>query len=335
MRELSLFDDSNPRRGSGEHGAMRFSFEDASSFGEIYLVNLPARTFGSGLFLQDSLPRIYGFETTSTGAFFMKQSAIKPLRLAAFAAAFVLAACAAPVAFADLDWDLGRDYSTTANPNGDWTYGVYLDDSYSFPFYAWVSHQSWQGTANFQYWGNPGDDLGAGAIFDNPTETLFASGDHWMRPGDVALYPAGIGDAYAPAIRWTASADMTVSIDALFTGHANATTDVHILLNGDMLNGAPPAFTGTHLFDGIIDGNYGCPEAGIPQTGASPSQAYAGTIDVHAGDTIDFVVGYGSDLWYASDMTGVSAKITQVPEPGALIVLATGLLGLLVWRKRK
>jgi hypothetical protein len=269
---------------------------------------------------------------------FMKRLCSRSKFIAPLIAAFALMACTASMSFADVDWDVAGDFSSTANPNGAWTYGVYLEDAFNEsigPWYAWVSYQNWAGLPNLAKWGNPGEDLTAGAVFYNPGSGDHIGGTQWLRPGEVALFPAALGGGYAPVVRWTAPADMTVSIDALFTGHDEATSDVHVLLNGDMFDGAPPTFTGTHLFDGVVDGNYGYEAASIPQTGTSPSQAYTGTISVVAGDTIDFVVGYGPNLFYGGDMTGVSAKITQVPEPGTFAALATGLLGLLVWRRRK
>jgi hypothetical protein len=250
-------------------------------------------------------------------------------------AALAIAACMASVSFADMDWDLARDYSTTANPNGDWSYGVYLEDAYGFSIYNWVSHQDYAGNPDLTYWGNPGDDsLTVGAIFDNPSTTnIFSGYGLWLRPGEVMFHPAAYDASYCPFIRWTAPADMDISIDAEFTGHADsATTDVLVLLNGDMNDGS--VYVGTPLFDGYVQGNAGCSELGIAQSGATPVQSYQGTISVHAGDYIDFFANAGGN-GYGGDPTGVSAKITQVPEPGTWIVLATGLIGLLVWRKRK
>ena len=116
------------------------------------------------------------------------------------------------------------------------------------------------------------------------------------------------------------------SLSAGLSGHDSASAGVHVLLNGDMSNGA--VLTGTHLFDGIIDGNIGCPALGIAQSGTAPSQTYTGVVTLAAGQYIDFTVD--PQGWYAGDMTGLAATITTVPEPTSLSLLGCALAGMLV-----
>jgi hypothetical protein len=55
-----------------------------------------------------------------------------------------------------------------------------------------------------------------------------------------------------------------------------------------------------------------------------------------AGEYIDFWSSYGSNLSYApDDQVGLEACITEIPEPGTLVVLATGMVCLLFLRKPK
>jgi hypothetical protein len=131
---------------------------------------------------------------------------------------------------------------------------------------------------------------------------------------------------------------MTVKVDALFTGQDTTNSaNVHVLLNGDGNNGR--VFTGTHLYDGTLDGNIGNAALGIAQSGTAPSLSYSSgenDILVHAGDHIDFTIDSGSAGWN-KDMTGLAVTITQTPEPATMAMLVSGLVGLLAyaWRKRK
>lgn len=253
----------------------------------------------------------------------------------ALATAFGLAA----PALAAPDWVLDRDFSKVSNPTGAWTYGVYLEDYYDtngYPdgWYTWPGYQDFPGTGGaIGYYGNPNGDLGAGAVFYTNSDSPLGGPVQWWAPRKVMLHPAGAGHAYAPVIRWTAPTDMQISIDALFFGCEETTSDVHILLNGNMYDG--PSYTGTHLLDANIIGNYGYAPLGVAATNPDTNHAaYNGVINVMAGDKLDFVCGYGGN-GYAGDLTGLDITITQVPEPVTLLALSTTLVGLAGFRRRK
>ena len=87
----------------------------------------------------------------------------------------------------------------------------------------------------------------------------------------------------------------------LVTGATTATTDVHVILNGM-----------TELFvDAINPGNLS-------------AAYYSGSIELKAGDTIDFLVGDGGN-GYGNDSTGIMAAITYVPEPSTSTLALIGL----------
>jgi hypothetical protein len=63
------------------------------------------------------------------------------------------------------------------------------------------------------------------------------------------------------------------------------------------------------LFSGTMNGYYG--EDKAPPSAATPAATpFSFTTSVRAGDTIEFVVGYGSNANHAYDSTGLSATIT-------------------------
>jgi hypothetical protein len=257
---------------------------------------------------------------------------MRKLLLLLFIALAILAS-AASVSVAEM-WTLSGDMSSMVpNPNGAWTYGVYLDDSLTPPyppFYIWPEDRVWAGIDQLHYYGND-SDLNCGAIFHNPTDTPFQGGTQWLLPGDVCIF-TGYLPSYCSAIRWTAPADMTVSVDAVFAGHDEVTADVHVLLDGDMLGSGD--FTGTHLLDGVINGNIGCPSLGIAASGTSPSQTYTDTLILTAGQYIDFIV-YAPDSNIDNDMTGLAVTITTVPEPTSIVLLTSALLGLAAVASRR
>ena len=105
------------------------------------------------------------------------------------------------------------------------------------------------------------------------------------QPRQLAFHPGPSGEF--SVIRWTAPTTATVSIAGSFTGTdcCATTTDVHVLRNG------------VSLFDNSVNG-----------FGATVS--FSATVSIQAGDTIDFIVGFGSDGNFFNDSTGLDAVIS-------------------------
>jgi hypothetical protein len=126
----------------------------------------------------------------------------------------------------------------------------------------------------------------------------------------VNLHPGSSGQ-YAVA-KWIAPASGIYDISGSFRGNdtGHTTTDVHVLVNG------------TSLFDGAIS-SY-----------AQLTPFSLSGISLVSGGTVSFAVGYGSNLTYFNDSTGLAAQIAAVPEPETWAMMLAGL-SLLGWMSRR
>ncbi|HKU20197.1 MAG TPA: PEP-CTERM sorting domain-containing protein [Terriglobales bacterium] len=203
------------------------------------------------------------------------------------------------------------DFSASSNPNGNWSYGYTATLGGTFiPFT--VSGVGCGGTIDL--WTT---SSGYPVVDHNSSGTTQTCSGTVSVPTDVlGMHPDNSGgDA---VVRWTAPISGTYSIQGMFEGLDfvyPTTTDVHILLDSS-----------TSLFSGNI-ASFEVP------LNFSFSQALT------AGDTIDFVVGFGADGNYFGDSTGLAGTIptesAAVPEPSTLLLLAGGVLGLLGTRRRR
>jgi hypothetical protein len=122
------------------------------------------------------------------------------------------------------------------------------------------------------------------------------------------MHPGANGE-YS-VLRFTALNDGQYTVDADFWNDDSTSTDLHIMADG------------VQKFSGVI------------QTSSNIKTAsWDGTVTLTAGDFIDFMVGKGSNTWN-NDSTGISAVISytapaappsNVPEPGSLLLLGSGL----------
>jgi hypothetical protein len=205
-------------------------------------------------------------------------------------------------------YDVASDFSLASNPNGVWTYGSETTLGGALTFYTSAST-----TAGLDLWGNPSTFAGAG---HNPTAGPTGGG------GSSCSVPAG-DDLFGPGVdgsfsvyRFTAPAVGMFDIEASFFGgdfSGPTTSDVHVLLNG------------VSLFSDNING-----------FGPSSAKNYSGIRTFNVGDTVDFIVGIGTDGTFNFDSTGLTATLSSVsaaPEPATLALMGAPLL--VLWRLRR
>jgi PEP-CTERM motif len=222
-------------------------------------------------------------------------------------------------ASAAIIYSAAGDFSITSNPNGVWSYGT-TGTTLTGPLTLYTNTKSgiggiptWIGWEGIQQQYGDGFPL----VGKNTGTTTVGSAALTLLPGELAVHPAPDG-AYA-VVRFAAPTSDVFLLNAVFEGRETAgasgtNTDVHVLLNG------------VALFNGAVIG-----------FGPLSDQSFATTLNLSAGDRVDFSVGFGSDRSFLGDTTGLDATLTAVPEPSSLVLFSgLGLMGLVMgWRRRK
>lgn len=193
-------------------------------------------------------------------------------------------------------YDAVADFSTAGNPNGAWSYG-YRQGSVTDPFQLDTVVGNFSGfgpTWQPAVTARPVIGLHTGAFYDTAGTTLF------FHPGVPGSEPV-LAD-----LRWTNPAAATVDLNATFFAGDSGHVDISIYHNSTLV------FSVTDTLN----------PATVTQT-----------LSMGAGDTLDFIVGTGSD-GANSDTTPFIATINTSPVPEPFSVAALGL-GLVVLARRR
>ncbi len=185
------------------------------------------------------------------------------------------------------------DFSASSNPNGVWTYGSTPTLGGAFtPFTTQGTNGALAG------WVGPTQ----ASLVQNVTSSPFSAASADWFPGEMNLHPGS--DGAASVLRFRAPATTLYDVSAVFYGidAYPTSTDVHVLING------------VSVFDALVNS----------YRGAGQSHTHT-NLALAADDTVDFVVGWGANGSYYYDATGLSVTITQVPEPGTLLLVLSGL----------
>jgi hypothetical protein len=207
-------------------------------------------------------------------------------------------------------YDATADFSIASNPNGAWSYGVTTSLGSPLSLYTLTSTDQY-GNPSFESWYSAEDGHGNPAVVKNTSSSIQQGAGANLYGGELALHPGPLGE-YS-VVRWVAPSAGSIDLSALFQGRDNGigtTTDVHIL------------YDNVQLFSAEATG-FGSPSI----------EGFSGSIDVRAGDTIDFAVGYGSNHNYLNDTTGLDAQVVftaSVPEPSTFLLAIVGLACLTV-----
>ncbi len=200
-------------------------------------------------------------------------------------------ATAGSVSCATATYDAVRDFSSTSNPNGTWSYGWEATLGGAFTLFAsertvYQGLDTWEGPEGMFEFNFPLVSFNhTGAILN------YASGVS-QPPNMLNLTPSYSGKF--SVVRWTAPTTGAFSVAGLFQGidTRNTTTDVHIRQNGTIA-----------LFDGNIN--------------AFGDQAPFNLVrNLAAGETLDFAVGIGSNGTFYNDQTGLAVTITAMDATG-------------------
>jgi hypothetical protein len=198
-----------------------------------------------------------------------------------------------------LTWNAATDFSiSNGNPNGAWSYGG-LANLHTSTFQAFTAFNS-LANGSCPEWYVAADGR---VIWKNTT----ASSAYGVAPGQLSLQP---GSNQQPSVvRWTAP---------------NTIGSTSVDVQGQFY----PGDTGTMLVGIFVNG---IGSDNVPRWSANNSGSFDFTVPVGPGNTIDFAV-YGG---YAFGNTPLSATITTIPEPSAIILLTTGLFGTLLYARRR
>ncbi len=210
-----------------------------------------------------------------------------------------------------------NDFSSTSNPNGVWSYGTTGTTLTGALTVHTGTVSAISGIPNWNGW------TGAVPMFGNnyPFTAKYSGAtpgtetDVVVLPGMLTQHPASNG-AYS-VVRFTAPTTDAYQLSAVFEGREfqgqgpGTNADVHVLRNG------------VALFSGVVIG-----------FGAPSDQPFATSLNLIAGDQIDFSVGFGPNGTFLGDTLSLQATFTTVPEPGTESLLAVGLVGWLMLKRR-
>jgi hypothetical protein len=239
---------------------------------------------------------------------------------------------------AQADWVLDNSWSTTDNSSGPgkFAHGFLFGPEGTFNAFTKYNDNAGFGAAvRWDASDQPGQDTDTrGNCVRNSSGSPYERTD-WCNGGVYwetgKTYQMAGQDGSAVSTLWIAPQAGQYQVTATFTNplESGHDSDVAVRVGGPAENDAHTVWTSTLSgFIGKSINNYS------DAFGTNPSATYSDTLTLSAGENLDFFV-YGNHMNY--NAVGLSVTISQVPEPGAMMLIGSGLVGLLAyaWRKRK
>jgi len=210
-----------------------------------------------------------------------------------------------------------NDFSKTSNPSGVWSYGTTgttLTGTFTVHTNTVTGISS---IPNWDGWTGTQPMFGNNYPFTAKYTGATPASEHdvVILPGMLTQHPAPNG-GYS-VVRFTAPATDAYLLNAVFEGREfqgqgpGTNADVHVLRNG------------VALFNAVVIG-FGTPS----------DQPFATSLNLTAGDRIDFSVGFGPNGTFLGDTLSLQATLTVVPEPSSVVLFAIGALAIALSRRR-
>jgi len=214
---------------------------------------------------------------------------MKPLNILGFALTVSLlisltASAQAPDS-TNVDYDAVRDFSIQSNPNGVWSYGYLTSWGAPFTLFGWAGTCDIEGIS---WWFISNCD-GLTSIARNNTSATVCWATVCQTPKYLLLNPI---NGQLSDLRWTAPSSGRFLMEVKFVGldwAGPTSTFAYVLLNSKR-----------SLLKAPIT-SYQWPLSFVPIA-----------LELHAGNTIDFIVDWGKDADYRFDSTGAEVKIWKL-----------------------
>lgn len=195
-------------------------------------------------------------------------------------------------------FDLGREFSFTANPNGPWRYGYTRGAQLTRA--AFTLDAVAVTTPPVGFWhagpGSTGYYPYIAAASRNSTTVLDPTRSWAVSPDQVALEASESGQFAVIEFTVPRAGSYTIAADFAGIHKLLSTTDAHVLLNDES------------LFAATISG-YGGDPTFRPRQGASPTASYHATRTLNAGAVLTFAIGFGPNHTHYDDTTGLTLTI--------------------------